>query len=143
METTAKRIAENYRKAKDKRKQIGYLAAVYHCSEEQIREALIDGGIDRRQLPRKRKEAADVQMPTKGKAEQETGQKPEETSLHDECEDDTENEKCEFDRFILRSALEKYRDDGKKMMDTLEKTLREVSRCVERAEQMLAERSKQ
>lgn len=141
MEMTKEEIVKSYREAKDKRSQLCILADLNVCKEEKIREILIAGGIDGRQLPRRRKTVIEEQTPME-EFEKQT-REPEETSLHDECEDDTENEKCEFDRLILRSALEKYRDDGKKMMDTLEKTLRDISRCVERAEQMLAERSKQ
>lgn len=141
MEMTKEEIVKNFREAKDKRMQIGILADLNECKEDKIREILIAGGIDGRQMPRRRKTVIEEQTPME-EFEKQT-REPEDTSLRDEREQDTENEKCEFDRFILRSALEKYRDDGKKMIDTLEKTLREVSRCVERAEQMLAERSEQ
>ena len=141
MEMTKEEIVKSYREAKDKRRQLCILADLNECKEDKIREILLAGGIDGRQLPRQRKTVIEEQTPMEEFKKQ--TRETENTLLRDECEQDTDNEKCEFDRLILRCALEKYRDDGKKMMDTLEKTLREISQRVERAEQMLAERSEQ
>lgn len=52
MEMTAHEIVRSYKKAKDKKKQVGILAQLNLCTPEDIKKILVEGGISWRELPR-------------------------------------------------------------------------------------------
>ena len=52
LQMTVEEIVRSYREAKDKAAQVQILADLNVCSRETIRRALVEGGLDPRQLPR-------------------------------------------------------------------------------------------
>ena len=52
---TTPEIVRSYKEAKDKRTQISILSDLNACTEREIKDILIKGGIDARTLPRQRK----------------------------------------------------------------------------------------
>lgn len=52
---TTPEIVRLYKESKDKRKQISILSDLNACTEREIKDILINGGIDARTLPRQRK----------------------------------------------------------------------------------------
>lgn len=59
MEMTPDEILMHYKQAKDKRKQIRILADLNNCSEEDVCASLLAAGIDKRALPRSRKQKSE------------------------------------------------------------------------------------
>lgn len=63
MEMPTSEIVRRFKNAADKKQQIEILAQMNLCSPEEIRAVLIQGGVDQRTLPRKRKEETPAPAP--------------------------------------------------------------------------------
>lgn len=145
-------IVKSYLAAKDKKKQIGILAELNLCSTEQIKEILIECGVDSRQMPRNRKPVAEEHTPatvsTKPMTEAAETENPceNDTPVRDRAEPDERPDPDKAvilcsreDKTVILKALYMYTEKGHPIIDELKKALDETTQAVRRAERLIEE----
>ncbi len=109
MEMTTSEIVRNFREAKNKRMQISILADLNVCTVAEIRDELVKGGVDWRELPRARGQGKKPQPKADASAENVAaiaGETPKEELREEPQEAKPDAEKPEGERAGLATEVD-------------------------------------